>query len=465
MSERATKYDAMFLYSDNEVAEMQVAMASIAEGQIDPARYAEWVAPRIKAIPRLCQYPRFAPMNLRYPMWVDVPGFDPRDHIEHIEMPAPGTDEQLRDLLTERFHIRLDRTKPLWRMLLITGLEGNRSAMVFYVHHCICDGTSAMEIFKALYDDPSEEWPEHHHLKRAEPHAHKPLVPVRIIKALRSERSRDQLRHVWRYLKAPGPWFPFTRAVSGRVNFSWRDVPIDRLHDIRRSFGGTVTDVGLAALGGALDRYAQRQGMDVPGQYFKVALPENVRPAEMYGEMGNNVSVIPTLVPLGIADPAERLRQVTAYTRMAKEKRLGRCVHGVLSGLMDLIGPLGTAWLTKLLGSPTWIRFACRMVKTPREHAIVTSVQSPRGLVYHIDGLEVTRSFPMVPCGLALGVMCALIAYRDKLQVALTGDSATMPKIDELMDDFEAELEAMHGAVVPQRAAEEELPAAVGMGK
>lgn len=462
MPERMTEYDAMFLYCDNEVAQMQVAASSIVEGRLDPERYTRWVAPRIKANARLCQIPQFAPFNLRHPKWVDVPDFDPADHIEHIEMQAPGNARQLKEFLTERFHIPLDITKPLWQIQLLTGLEGGRSAMVFYVHHCICDGASAMEIFKALYDDPEQGWPDHVHLKRAEPSIRrKPPVPVRCAKALASRESRTRLGHVWRYLKAPGPWFPFTKPVSGRVQFAWRAFPLERLQDIRKSLGGTITDVGLAALGGALDRYAAREGIDVAGKYLKVALPENVRAADRYGEMGNSVSLMPTLVPLGIDDPAERLSQVTAYTRMAKDQRLGRYVHDVLSGLMDSIGPAGTAWLTKLLASPSWIRFAMRFVKTPREHAIVTSVQMPSSMVHHLDGLEISQSFPLVPCGLSLGVMCALISYRDQLQVALTGDAESMPEIDALMDDFGAVVDEMYQIAHPAEAESIEPLAAV----
>ncbi len=464
MPERVTKYDAMFLFCDNEVAEMQVAAASIVEGHIDFERYKNWVAPRIAAIPRLCQIPKFVPLNLRYPLWVDVPGFDATDQIEHIELAAPGNDQQLKEFLTETFHQRLGLEKPLWRLRVITGLEGGRSAMVFYIHHCNCDGAAAMDIFKALYDDPDEAYPEHVHLHRAEAAVKKhPPVPVRVIKGLASRDTRDQLRHVWRYLKAPGPWFPFTQAVSGRVEFAWRDFSLDRLHVIRKAVGGTVTDVGLAAMGGAIDRYAAREGIDVRDQFFKVVVPENVRAADRYGEMGNDVSGIPTLVPLGISDPTERLKQVIEYTRMAKEKRLGRFVHGALSGLMDLIRPAGTAWLTGLLASPKWIGFARRFVKTPREHSIVTSVQTPRSVVYKLDGLEVSRSFPMVPCGLDLGVMCALVSYRDNLQVSLSGDAKTIPDVEGLMDDFAIVIDEMFEATLPiHEEVDEPLEAVVG---
>jgi len=452
MPERVSKYDAMFLNCDNEVAEMQVAAASLVDGPVDFERYKAFVAPRIAAIPRLCQALRPTAFDFRYPTWVDVPNFDPADHIEHLELAAPGSEQQLHELLTERIHHRLDKTKPLWRLLIVNGLEGGRSAMVFNVHHAICDGASAMEIFKALYDDPEGGWPDHVHLQRAEEPAKRiPPVPVRVMKGLASPETRARLGFMWRYAKAPGPWFPFTRPVSGRMQFSWRNFPLDRLQAIRRSLGGTMTDVGLAAVGGAMDRYAEREGIDVRDQFFKVLLPENVRAADSYGEMGNAVSGIPTLVPLGIADPAERLAKVTAYTRSAKEQRLGRQFYSILTGLMDLLGPMGATKLTRFLASPKWIRFASRFVKTPREHAIITSVQMPSSVVFKIEGHEVTQSFPMVPCGLSLGVMCALISYRDQLQVALTGDAKTIPDIDALMDDIGIVIDEMASAanVIP----------------
>jgi WS/DGAT/MGAT family acyltransferase len=447
MPERVSKYDAMFLNCDNDVAEMQVAAASLVDGPIDFERYKAYVAPRIARLPRLCQALRPVPFDFRYPAWVEVPNFDPADHFEQIDLPAPGNDQQLRDLLTERIHHRLDRTKPLWRLLIVNGLEGGRSAMVFNVHHAICDASSAMEIFKALYDDPEGGWPDHVHLQRAEaPVKRRPPVPIRVIKGLSSRETRTRLGYLWRYAKAPGPWFPFTQPVSGRMQFSWRNFPLDRLQAIRKSLGGTMTDVGLAAVGGALDRYAAREGIDVKDQFFKVILPENVRAANSYGEMGNAVSGIPTLVPLGIADPAERLARVTAYTRMAKEQRLGRQFYEILTGLMDLFRPMGATKLSRLLASPKWIRFAQRFVKTPREHAIITSVQTHPSVVFKIDGHEVTRSLPMVPCGLSLGMMCGLISYKDQLQISLTGDAKNLSDIDALMDDLAIVIDEMYAA-------------------
>lgn len=464
MPERASRDDAMFLNCDNNVAKMEVAMSCILEGVIDFERYREWVAPRILTIPRLCQYPRFAPFHLRYPKWTEIEGFDPRDHIEHIELPAPGTEEQLHELTTQRFHEKLDFQKPLWRMAIVSGLNGGRSAMILNIHHCICDAAAAAEIFKMLFDDPEGGWPDHMHLHRAEPTVkRKPPVPVRIFKGLASRETRSQLRMVWRYLKAPGPWFPFTQALSGRVHFYWREFSLDRLQEIRRALGGTMTDIGLAALGGALDRYAARHGLDVNDQFFKVVLPENVRAADQYGEVGNNVSGIPILVPLGINDPAERLRRVTEYTGTAKKKRLGRYVYGVLGSLLDLIRPFGARRLTQLLASPRWIRFARHFVSTPREHAIVTSVNSPRDVVQRMDGIVISRMVPYVPCGLSLGLMCALTAYRDELLITLSGDERNLPDLEVLMNDVEVVIGEMHAAAMLSMPTEDEsMPAVVG---
>ncbi len=464
MPERASRDDAMFLNCDNAVAKMEVAMTSFVEGEIDFERYREWVAPRILTIPRLCQYPKFFPLHLRYPAWIDVENFDPREHIEHIQLPAPGSEDQLNKIASQRFHEKLDFQKPLWRMAIVNGLEGGRSAMILNIHHCICDAAAAMEIFKMLFDDPEGGWPEHVHLHRAEPGVkHKPPVPVRIMKSFASRESRSQMGLVWRYLKAPGPWFPFTQPLSGRVHFRWREFSLDRLQEIRRALGGTMTDVGLAALGGALDRYAARHGLDVTDKYFKVVLPENVRAADRYGEVGNDVSGIPILVPLGIRDPAERLRLVYEYTRTAKENRLGRFVYGALGGLLDLIRPFGARRLTQLLASPRWIRFARHFVSTPREHAIVTSVNSPRSLVQRIDGNVISRMVPYVPCGLSLGLMCALTAYRDQLLITLSGDEQNLPDLDVLMNDVEVVIGEMHAAALLSLPVEDDsMPAVVG---
>jgi diacylglycerol O-acyltransferase / wax synthase len=450
MPERMTKNDALFLYTDNAIAEMQVAMGCIIDGVVDYDRYHAWVKPRLEQTPRLNQVVKYAPFNVWYPSWVEVEDFDASDHIHHIEMPAPGTVGQLKEMATEQFHKRLDRSRPLWLLFVVTGLEGGKSAILFYVHHAICDGAAAMEIFKSMYDPPEGGWPDHVHLQRAEPKRTKtPPVIVRFFKGLASKETRARLSQLMRYFKAPAPWLPFTRPVSGKCTFAWRHVPLDRLQIIRNAFGGTVTDIGLTALAGAMDRYAARNGIDVADQFFKVMMPENVRAKENYGNMGNEVTVIPTLVPLGIADPVERLRGTVKETRHAKDHKLGRLLHDVLVALMDFIRPLGAAWLTKLLASRGWGNFERRIRKSPREHTIVTSVQMPRTLVNNIDGYEILDSFPLVPCGLSLGIMCALISYRDELHIALTGDAETLPDIDQVMDDMIEEINALHAAASP----------------
>jgi len=448
MPERISNLDAMFLYFDSKVANMQVSTASIVEGIIDYERYVNQVSPRILAIPRLCQIPRFARFHVRPPMWVEVDDFNPADHIEHVVLPNPGTDDQLRGVLSEIFHRSVDLTKPLWRICIVTRLAGGRSAMVFSFHHCLCDGSSAPLVFQALYDPPEAGWPEHVQFKNAESNKSKdPPVPVRLAKALASRETRTKMRHFWRYLKAPAPWFPFTQPVSGRTHFSYRYIPLERFHEIRKQLGGTVTDVGLAAIGGALDRYAAREGIDVANQFFKVLLAQNVRPIEQYGEMGNAVSGIPTLVPLGIAEPAERLARVTAYTRVAKEQRLGWFLHALMIGIMDLVRPMGAAAIGRMMTSPKWLRFTRRLMRSPREHAIVTSVYSPSMAVQTIDGSEVTQVRPMVPCTLSLGLMCAIVSFGDRLQFALSADKETLPKLELLADDIEAVVGEMHACV------------------
>ena len=248
--ERLSRSDAVFINLDSETVTTQVAMTFVLEGPVDFERYVTWLTPRLERIPRLREIMKPAPFQVRFPAWVQCEDFDLSNHILRVRVEAPGTDEQFRDQVTELFHRRMGHEMPLWRLYVIEGLEGNRSAIMFHMHHCIADGAGATEIMKVIFQPGPEGWTRPVRTANGTGNTRPSgFMPWRVARTLASREGRLRVRTFFRYFRAPGPQFPFNRPVSGQMRFAWCQFPLDELHTVRRALGGTVTDVVLAILG------------------------------------------------------------------------------------------------------------------------------------------------------------------------------------------------------------------------
>jgi diacylglycerol O-acyltransferase / wax synthase len=151
--DRLTALDAGFLHLERSGAHMHVAGVLIFEGE--PPAYGELVEAieaRMHLVPRYRQKLAHVPFGQGRPVWVDDPHFNARYHLRHSALPAPGSDEQLRNLAGRLFALPLDRTKPLWELNLVEGLDGGRFAIISKTHHALVDGVSGVDITSVLFD-------------------------------------------------------------------------------------------------------------------------------------------------------------------------------------------------------------------------------------------------------------------------------------------------------------------------
>ena len=139
---------------------MHVASTTLFEGPPpDYDELREHIESRLHLVPRFRQKLRFVPFGQGRPKWVDDPQFNLRYHVRHTALPAPGGEEQLRTLAARVFSQRLDRSKPLWEMWLVDGVEGDRFAIVTKTHHCLVDGVSGVDITTVLFDAAADPEP------------------------------------------------------------------------------------------------------------------------------------------------------------------------------------------------------------------------------------------------------------------------------------------------------------------
>src|SRR5689334_23720090 len=155
-SDRLTGLDTAFLHMERGGAHMHVASAIIFDGS--PPTHDEFrdhIESRLHLVPRFRQKLRFVPFSQGRPVWVDDPHLNLDYHVRQTALPAPGSEEQLRNLASRIFSQQLDRSKPLWELWLVEGVTGDRFAIIGKSHHALVDGVSGVDITTVLFDlDP-----------------------------------------------------------------------------------------------------------------------------------------------------------------------------------------------------------------------------------------------------------------------------------------------------------------------
>ena len=365
-------------------AHMHVASTIIFDGP--PPTHEEFrdhIASRLHLVPRFRQKLRFVPFDQGRPVWVDDPHLNLDYHVRRTALPAPGDDEQLRTLAARIFSQELDRTKPLWELWLVEGLESDRFAIVGKSHHALVDGVSGVDITTVLFDlDPEPrrspparppKWaprPEPTDLRAAQ------RRPARARRPARGDRPRRARR---RARAAPG------RAASGRpevraqggaadsrstsrsartAGFACVRADLADFKRIKDEHGGTVNDVVLTVVAGALGSRLRARGHDTDELELRAMVPVSVRAAEEHGALGNRVSAMMAPLPVWSEDPVERLRLVTA-------------TMGDLKGSKQAVGAKLLTELTDF-APPTIASQAARL--QPRQrffNLVVTNVPGP----------------------------------------------------------------------------------------
>jgi diacylglycerol O-acyltransferase / wax synthase len=451
--DRLSGLDSSFLHLERGGAHMHVASTTTFEGPApEYDEFVDHVLSRLHLVPRFRQRLRFIPFGQGRPVWVDDPHFNIGYHLRHTALPSPGSDEQLRTLAARLFSQRLDRSKPLWEMWLIDGLKGNRFAIFGKSHHALVDGVSGVDISTVLYDlapdaapvAPPEEWvpapePTDSQLL-AQALIERATSPAELMRGARAlmRRPRQALATAEEALEAVGaftskgvaaPSSPFNVEIGPYRRFAWVQGNLDRFKAVKNKLGGTVNDVVLAAVTGALGRYLRGRGHSTTGLELRAMVPISVRADEEHGALGNRVSAMMAPLPVWCEDPAERMRIVTET--MGDLKR-SRQAHGadVLTALSDF-------------APPTIVGQAARLQARQRFfNLVVTNVPGPQFPLYLL-GREMLEIYPMVPLAHRQAVCVGIMSYNGQVNFGLTGDFDAMPGLDSLAEDLEAEIDAL----------------------
>jgi len=448
--ERLSALDASFLEIEDPSTHMHVAATLLfepgplatPEGGLDVERLRAYIESRLVHIPRYRQRLAYVPLE-HHPVWIDDDRFNVFYHVRHTSLPRPGGERQLKRLCGRILSQKLDATKPLWEIWVVEGLEGGRFALVAKTHHCMIDGVSGVDLLTAILsptaDDafvPCTAW-----TPRPAPSGRE-LVASEIRR--RAAMPLDVARAAARAIGDPAHALSSAlETATGFVNvlgesasaadatplnpdrigphrrFDWLRLDLNEVKGVKRRIGGTVNDVVLATVVGALRRYLPARGVALDAIDFRALVPVSVRASVERGRLGNKVSQMITRLPLDEPDPYRCLQRVTAITERLKRS------HQVEASewLEDLDDWAGLGLMSQVMRLSAQRRLF---------NLVVTNVPGPPVPLYLL-GAPLLAPYPGVPLftNQALGI--ALFSYCDGLYWGLSADWDAVPDLHELV--------------------------------
>jgi len=457
--DRLTAQDSSFLHLERLETPMHVGGLSVFEGAPfcdDDGRFRladvrELVESRLHLVPRFRKRLMHVPGELGRPIWVDDDRFDISYHVRLTALPAPGTRQQLLTL-TERVQAgMLDRSRPLWELWFVEGLEDGNVALIQKTHHALVDGVSAVDVATVLLDFSPEPT-----LLDAPPWTPQPapspeqlLVdsivervtePAEIVRGFRRvlrgprhalERASQLARSVATFVdrSALAPRTSLNRRVGRNRRLEPVRVSLDEVKTIRQRLGGTVNDVILASVAGGLARLLESRDELEPGLTLKVMCPVSVRDESEQMQLGNRVSAMFVPLAVGEPDPVKRLEAARAATADLKEREQA----------------VGAAFLSDLseYAAPTLLGLAARLAhRQPFFNLVVTNVPGPQTPLYCMGG-RMLEAYPIVPLTQNTGVVVGILSYCGQLHLGLFADRDTFADLGVLaagIEDAFAEL-------------------------
>jgi diacylglycerol O-acyltransferase len=457
--DRLTALDGSFLELESPGVHMHVGSVGIfepgplgtPEGGIDFDRILTLAEAGLQRAPRFRQKLAFTPATNR-PVWVDDEHFNLLYHVRHTSLPPPGDERRLKRLAGRIFSQKLDRGKPLWELWVIEGLEGGRFGFLSKVHHCLIDGISGVDLtaaFMGADPDYRAELPEHRWIPRPAPSGlglltdelrRRASLPGKLMAGVAGALSKRESRRgasqaasgfLDSLLTAlrPASETPFNVPIGPHRRFDWTRFDLGVVREVKQKLGGTVNDVVLACVAGAVRDFLNEQGTELSGIDFRVFVPVSTRTAAERGKLGNRVSMMVAPLPVDEPNPRRRLARIAEQTRTNKESGQARGPQA-LEEFADWTVPGLLAAFSRLAAS----RRAFNLV--------VTNVPGPQQPIY-MNGARMLASYPLVPLftNQALGI--ALFSYDGGLFWGFDADWDALPGLHDFVGSIEREFEEL----------------------
>jgi diacylglycerol O-acyltransferase / wax synthase len=466
--DRLSSFDASFLANERGGAHMAIGAVFICEGsapEIEP--FLTHIRSRLHLAPRLRQRLAFPPLGLGRPLWVDDPEFEITDHVRRETLPAPGTEAQFRELIAQVFSPPLDRSRPLWELRLVEGLENDRFGVIYKTHHAMADGISAVDIGVLLFD--AEPVPAA--TAEAEPwNPHPQPGPAALLgqavrgvgrtarrfarwceRALRSpgrmtRRASNRLAGLWEVtwaLTKPAPKLPLNARIGARRLFAWTSFDLEDFKAIKNSCGTTINDVTLAVGAGALRRWLEDRGISTEGLELQALVPVSVRAEDEHSELGNRLTAMRGPLPVGVADPRKRLELISVAMRRLKASKQPYGAEA-LWAINDFYGDFGPPLL---LGPTAKLNFSTRIF-----NLLLTNFPGPQ-IPFYVMGHELLEVSPVGFLAEDHALSIAIFSYHGRINFGLLADPAAIGDIEVLRAGIVESFDELLEAAAPAKAA------------
>ena len=454
MAEALSPSDLSAIQAERGPVHMHVGGVLVLDGRVERDAVVRRIRERIHLIPRYAMRLQAPPLGLANPVWVEDESFDVERHVRRVALPAPGGGTELCELVAHALSERLDRSRPLWQLLVVEGLADGRSALVAKMHHALVDGIAAVDVSTVILD-PNSDGLELPAPERDEVPARREArieqlgrlaaaqleVPRRLARetvartlALDPRAAARQMRtaaDVLGELAKVRPTAPATRLnaeIGADRLFALARASLDEVKAVRHAAGATVNDVLLAAVALMLSEYL---GDEAPERAVAL-VPVSLREDAERGELGNRISTVFVDLPLH-GEPLERVEAIAAAMREVKSSAQVRA-GALIAGATGLAPPIVSA-------------LAVRAISGPRVfNLVVSNVPGPQQTFY-LAGVPLAEAFPAVPLNprnQALSV--GILSYDGKVGFGLLADRGSLPDVGEAATGIERAVQELVAA-------------------
>jgi len=414
------------------------------------------------------------PLGLDHPYWIEDPDFDIDFHVRHIGLPPPGDNRQLGEQVSRIVARPLDRSRPLWELYVIEGLEGGLVAQLTKIHHCAVDGVSGAELLTTLLDvtpeprkvdPPRKAWRPDPQPTQVEmlarglwavagtPRAGFRLgrEAIRNLPALADQFGFDlpgrslidqatgrRATEMLSEASTPAPRTSFNDRITPHRRFAFGSISLAEVKDMKKHFGVTVNDVVMAICAGALRRYLEERG-ELPADPLVAMVPVSVRTEEQKGSFGNQVSAMSASLHTHVADPAERLRRIHETMRIAKEQHQA-LPASLMQDFAQFAPPAVAARAARVIARASvnnWMDLPFNVV--------ISNVPGPQFPIYGI-GSKLVANYPVSAINDGVGLNITVQSYDGNLDFGLVACRELVPDVWEIMDYLRDALEELKEA-------------------
>ena len=431
--ERLSAEDRLVLWPD-EVWPQDIGALAVLDGsslldsdgrfRIETAKQA--IQGRLHLLRRFRQVLYLPRRGLGGPLWVDAPAFDLSDHLRVEQLHAPADEADLLHTVARLRRRRLDRSRPLWEIWFIMGLSNDRIGMFVRLHHVVADGIAGLFELSTLLDTapssasvPAQRWAPgpwpsagallHDSLQRHIAELSSVLSGITRPTAI-LRRARAAMPAIRELLaEKPGPQTRLNRVIGQDRTLALVRGSLELVKQVAHAHDATVNDVLLSVIAGGLRGLLGNRGEPIEGVLLPIFVPVSLRKGRPGQVGGNLISQMIVLVPLGIADPGQRLKQIameTAKRKAISRPSLGTMFHsGLVRGVM------------------------LKLIIRQRVNVVSADLPGPQTSLY-FAGAQVIEVFPLVNLVGNESLRVGALSYAGQFNIMVVGDADAYPDID-----------------------------------